>query len=182
MYGMVNQGVETFIKQNHGDQAWADICAKAGLSDTNFTQMQTYDDKVTYDLVGAICDFTDLDAAKVLEVFGEFWVQYAEGSQLGRLLNFAGTSFVETLEALDDMHERVRVTMPDLQPPSFEVEELDDETVELHYYSDRPGLAPMVRGLLTALAARHDQKIAIEQTDAKDSGADHDVFRITLLE
>ncbi|MHA7774197.1 heme NO-binding domain-containing protein [Roseibium sp. M-1] len=182
MYGMVNEGIRTFILSNHGAEAWRTICNKAGLEEREFERMSSYDDAITYDLVGAICDYTGLTAPEVLNVFGKYWVEYAGGSNFGSLLRLSGRSFVEQLKGLDDMHDRVLLSMPHLKPPSFEVDQTGERTCVLHYFSERDGLAPMVEGLLHGLARETGEKIEVEQILFKSAETDHDAFEIRLLD
>lgn len=182
MYGMVNEGIRTFIETHHGSDTWTAICQQAGVQQAEFERMANYDDAVTYDLVGAICAHTGMPAAKVLEVFGTYWVEFAGQSSFGKLLTVTGKDFVERVEGLDDMHERILVSMPHLKPPSFDIEQTGDTTYQLHYYSERDGLAPMVIGLLHGLAAQTGEKISVKMDASKMDGADHDIFAIDMLE
>lgn len=180
MYGMVNEGIHTFIVSNFGDEAWQSICAHADIKVTQFDRLGDYDDSVTYSLVGAVAEHTKLPAEKVLNVFGEYWVDFAGHSGFGNLLKLSGPNFVERVRNLDDMHERILMTMPNLKPPSFELEEIGENTYELSYYSTRPGLAPMVIGLLHGLAAETQEEITVEHTKARAVQSDPDVFRIVV--
>lgn len=180
MYGMVNEGIRTFIESNFGPDAWQAICNRADIDVQAFDRLGSYDDSVTYSLVGAVSEHTKLPADKVLNVFGEYWIDYAGKSGFGNLLQLAGNTFVEKVQNLDDMHERILLTMPDLKPPSFEMEEVGPNTYDLNYYSTRDGLAPMVIGLLNGLAAQTDEAISIEQTQARSADQPCDVFRIVL--
>lgn len=182
MYGMVNEGVRTFILSNHGQDTWAAICASAGVDTTEFDRMISYDDAVTYGLVGAICDHTGLDAAEVLEIFGRYWIEFAGASTYGNLMKLAGRSFVEKLENLDDMHERIQATMPHLRPPSFELSQTGDTSYLLDYHSSRDGLNHMVIGLLHGLAAETGEKIDVKQVRSKAETSDFDSFEIILQE
>ena len=180
MYGMVNEGIRTFIESNFGEEAWQSICGRADIDLRQFDRLASYDDAITYSLVGAVSEHTNLPAEKVLNVFGEYWVDYAGQSGFGNLLKLAGNSFVEKVRNLDDMHERILLTMPNLKPPSFELEAVGENTYDLSYYSTREGLAPMVIGLLKGLAAETGEIIVIEQTQEKSSNTDCDIFRIVI--
>jgi hypothetical protein len=182
MYGMVNEGIRTFILDNHGSEAWRTICAKAGVEELEFERMSSYDDTITYNLVGAICDYTGLAARDVLCVFGKYWIEFAGASTFGTLMRLSGKSFVDQLKGLDDMHDRILLSMPHLKPPSFEVDQVSKDTCLLHYYSDRDGLAPMVEGLLHGLAAKTGERIEVRQVTPKSDTSDHDVFEIRLLD
>jgi len=180
VYGLVNNGVRTFICEAHGEQMWQDICAKADVNPEEFETMTAYDDALTYALVGAVSETLDLSPEKVLEVFGEYWVGYSKATAVGKLIDQGGDTFLERLRGLDDMHERIQMTMPELEPPSFELEERPDGTHHLHYHSSREGLAPMVIGLLRGLAEECGVEVDIEQVDKAASGVTHDVFGLKI--
>jgi len=182
MYGMVNEGIRALVLENHGADTWAMICEKARIPDTEFERMTSYDDAVTHRLVGAICEHTDLEAGDVLEVFGRYWIKFAGSSSYGNLMRLAGDTFVERLENLDDMHERIQCSMPHLRPPSFEITQIGERQYLLDYFSSREGLACMVTGLLHGLAAETGEKVAIKQIRHKAETKDHDSFEIILLE
>lgn len=181
MYGMVNEGLHAFIVENHGPEAWEAICTNAGHSGVRFEQLTTYDDAVTYDLVAAVCDFTGLRVADALEAFGRYWVMYAGGSSFGPLMRAAGRTFVERVRGLDDMHERILLSMPHLKPPSFEIEARGDDLYHLSYFSERPALAPMVVGLLYGMAEETGEQIAVTQIGEKSAVDKADVFEIRIL-
>ncbi len=181
MYGMVNDGIRSFIEKEYGADMWRDICTTAKIEMTSFERMTTYDDSVTYALVGAICQHTGLSTDKALNVFGTYWVEFAGASNFGTFLRLAGNSFVERIQRLDDMHDSNLLSMPHLKPPSFEIEEVGKDTYLLDYYSTRDGLAAMVIGLLYGLAAETDEKISVEQVTFKKQVTDPDQFRVVLL-
>ena len=53
MYGLVNKAIEGLVRQQFGDDAWARIKERAGWTGAQFVSMDTYDDELTYKLVGA---------------------------------------------------------------------------------------------------------------------------------
>ena len=181
MYGMANDAVRTFIVTNHGEDAWTKICDDAGVTTREFEQLLTYDDDITYRLVGAISSHLGADAAQVLEVFGQYWPEYAKGTAVGNMIRFGGESFVDTLESLDEMRQRIKIAMPDLRPPSFELENVGEDEYRLHYFSEREGLAPMVVGLLHGLAVQHEISIEVQHVERKDPAGAHDVFAIRVM-
>lgn len=181
MYGMVNQGVREYILKSYGEEVWAKICSDADVQNLEFDRMASYDDAVTYKLVGAISEHTGLSSDDVLRVFGEYWVEFAGRSNFGNLMRLSGSSLVEQLKGLDNMHDRILISMPHLKPPSFELEEGEDGLCQLHYYSEREGLAPMVIGLLYGLANEAGEHVEVKQTAFKSNGEDHDIFEVKLV-
>ena len=152
MYGLVNNGVRTFVMKAHGEDTWRDICKQAGVSDEEFENLTAYDDETTYALVGAISQTLDMPVTEVLEAFGHYWVGFSKSTAIGRLIDQGGATLVERIRGLDEMHERIQLTMPHLNPPSFEFEDLPDGTYRLHSLSDLTGWVPMVIGLWHGMA------------------------------
>ncbi len=178
MYGLINMAIESMVTTEYGEETWKEILEAAGVQDSGFVSMDKYDDAVTYDLVGAACKVLQAEAAEVLESFGKYWTQYTAKEGFGDLLDLSGSTLSEFLSNLDDMHVRVAMVFPKLEPPSFENVELDDGSYELHYRSDRDGLAPMVIGMIKGLADRFGVAVSIEQIGSRNNGSDHDVFHI----
>ena len=176
MYGLVNRAIKGLVVDQFGKESWERICSRAEINDAGFVAMEAYDDAITYALVGAASEELGLDAGTVLESFGEYWTLYTIEEGYGDMLTMMGSSLDEFLDNLDSMHERIRATMPDLVPPSFEREEQADGSSILHYRSERPGLAPMVQGLLHGLAKRFETELQVEYLDAPQPG--HDRFLI----
>ncbi len=166
MYGLVNHGVQTFIVENFGEGDWREICAEAGLAEEHFEGMLTYPDEVTYKLVGIISKRYDMEPAAVLRTFGDYWVDYSASTSVGQLLRFGGQSLTDRLETLNEMHERIKMSMPHLKPPSFEFEEGENGEHKLYYASDRDGLEPMVIGLVEGLGRETGQTVEISQDPA----------------
>jgi hypothetical protein len=92
-----------------------------------------------------------------------------------------GTTLPDFLGNLDAMHARITLSMPELRPPSFVCETLPDGTLTVQYWSDRDGLAPMVRGLLIGLGEMFDSPVSVTQSTDRASGADYDEFLVAYL-
>jgi hypothetical protein len=80
------------------------------------------------------------------------------------------------------LHARLGLTFPQLQPPSFDCTEIEDDSLNLHYQSTREGLAPMVIGLVKGLGARFNTEVDIKQTSSREQGSDRDEFSIDYKE
>lgn len=176
MYGMVNHGIQTFVIENFGEADWRDICARADLKDETFEGMLTYPDDVTYKLVGVLCEKYNLTAEQVLKTFGDYWVDYSATTSVGKLMRFSGQGLAERLDTLNEMHDRIKMSMPHLKPPSFEFEEGEGNEHKLHYASDREGLESMVIGLVEGLGRETGEEVEITM-DAKPM---YEEFRATF--
>lgn len=181
MYGLVNQALEDYVRRGFGQGAWDEIRDGAGVAEM-FVSMDSYPDDVTYRLVEAATQVLGLSAPQILEAFGEHWVLYTAQEGYGEMLSMFGANLRQFLLNLDNLHNHVAMSFPQLRPPSFDVESVagDENALLLHYRSERVGLTPMVIGLLKGLGKRFSQDIRVSQMTRRASD-DHDVFRIDIL-
>lgn len=181
MYGMVNRALQELIVQEHGEAAWQQIKSQAGVSLEEFSSMASYDDKITYDLAIAASAVLEAPLDQLLDAFGRFWVQFAQRSSYAILLEQAGKDLHEILPMLNELHTRLALSFPELQPPSFEVLEDTPEQILLRYETFRPALAPFVVGLLHGLAEMVRTPIEVDHLEAKGDEHDADLFRIRFV-
>ena len=161
MYGMVNQAVRGLVVDQFGSEVWGKIHEGAGARE-NFSAMEPYDDSITYRLVENAVEVLGIPADTILRTFGEYWVHEIAKKHYGSLLSNTGSDFADFLGNLDHMHQRIRVTFPDYQPPSFRVKQLEEGTLQVDYYSNRQGLLPFVEGLFTGLGAHFSVTVEFE--------------------
>lgn len=178
MYGLINKAVRGLVIEKFGEEVWERIRTSAGVEEDDFVAMESYEDSVTYDLVAAASKELDLPAEAVLETFGEYWVEYVGQDNYGEFMNAAGKDLPEFLENLDQMHARVMLSFPKLDPPSFRVTDRTDDRLMLHYYSSREGLAPLVVGLVRGLGRRFETDVEIKHTRSDSGEDDHDQFEV----
>jgi Haem-NO-binding len=179
MYGMVNKGVKDLVEAKGGIVLWEKVRATARCPFSTFQQLEAYDDEVTYQLVGAVSKELNLTPAAVLEAFGEYWIEFTATEGYGPVLSLFGATFMESILNLNILHERIGSMFPKLRPPRFEFKNKTPTSVELHYFSTREGLAPMMLGLIKGLAKRSKTEVSIEHTP-KSAETDHDIFQICL--
>lgn len=181
MYGLVNRAVEELVCTQFGEATWEAIRAEAEVDIEVFVSMEPYADDVTYKLVNAASKILGISAETVLITFGEYWTLYTAREGYGELLKMSGNTFPEFLRNLDNMHARVGLLYPELQPPSFECTDVNDHGMLLHYRSHREGMAPLVVGLLQGLSKMFAINLAIEHVQKRPVDGKHDVFKLTYL-
>lgn len=182
MYGLVNKAIQDMVCSRFGEQTWEKIKQKAHIEAEAFISMEAYPDDVTHRLVMAASQVLELSPAEIMQAFGEYWVEYTADEGYGEMMAMSGENLPEFLENLDDLHARVGVIFPKLQPPSFECEEIQADSLNLHYHSERQGLAPMIIGLVKGLGKRFNTKVEVEQISSREEGSDHDEFSVKYQE
>ncbi len=180
VYGMVNQAIQDMVRSRFGDGTWSAITAKAGIDTPGFVSMRTYPDEITYRLVGAASEVLDTPASEILRAFGEYWILETAQHGYGPFMKMCGSTLPQFLRGLDQMHTRVSLTFPDMQPPSFTVTDETDRSLVLHYHSSRAGLTEFIVGLVTGLAKWLNTDARVHVIARREDGADHDQFQVTF--
>lgn len=178
MYGLVNRSIEGLITRDFGRERWLAVRARAGVPEEPFVAMRAYDDSVTYALVGAASEELGLPAAALLEAFGEYWTVHVAHASYGDMLRHYGDTVAEFVANLDAMHMQVATSMPELVPPSFQVDELENGVLVVEYRSKRAGLAPMVAGLLRGVALIYGASYEVVQRSSRETDDGPDVFEM----
>jgi hypothetical protein len=179
MYGLVNKAIQDLICEKFGEDKWMEIKKLSGFEDDFFVGLQSYPDSLTYTLVKNASKVLGADASVVMEAFGEYWILYTASEGYGDMLELAGDNFVDFLNNLDMLHNRVAGIMPGLIPPQFSTRNETSNSIELEYRSQREGLTPMVIGLTRGLCKRFELKeYKISHIQQKDSNHDCHVFKI----
>ncbi|MBD0387156.1 MAG: heme NO-binding domain-containing protein [Nostoc sp. C3-bin3] len=178
MYGLVNKAIQDMVCSRFGEETWKEIKHKAEVDIDVFLNMEGYPDDITHKLVKAASVVLSLSTQQIMQAFGEFWVHYTAQEGYGEMMDMSGDTLPEFLENLDNLHARVGVSFPNLQPPSFECTDMEENSLSLHYRSDREGLTPMILGLVQGLGNRFDTEVDITQTQNRDEGAEHDEFLV----
>lgn len=181
MYGLVNKAIKDLIVENFTIQAWDAVCEKANVANTDFVSMQTYPDSVTYSLVSAASDVLKMPPDAILYEFGKYWILYTAKEGYGDLMNLFGTDLKTCLINLNSMHARMGMSMPELTAPRFVVTEKSKDVFFVEYHSKRPGLCPMVKGLLEGLVEKFNENAKVDYTENSDGKANK-IFKIQLLE
>lgn len=181
MYGFVNYAIEQLVVRNFGDETWEDIKREAEVHmDGSFLVRLTYEDEITYNIVGAAERVLGVPANAILEMFGKMFFKFCQESGYDTILQVLGATVSDFLQNLDALHDHLALIYPGMKAPSFRcTERAEDGALILHYYSDRPGLEYIVIGIVKAVAAQlHDTDVEVEILKTKEEEG-HVQFLIT---
>lgn len=162
MNGIVNKALADAVITRYGSDVWNAVTEKVQLTQTTFVALDYYPDELTYQLVGAAVEITGTPAPEFLESFGRHFLHFVRSKEsYGGILDSCGSSFEEILSQLDNLHMRVSMVMPKLRPPRFNLVRKGEGHYWLEYISSRPGLSPLLGGLIHGLAERFGQTAEI---------------------
>jgi len=180
MYGLVNQAIVGLVTDNYGVDTWEKIRLKAGVKEEFFLSNTIYDDEITFDLVTASSEILEVDAEIVLREFGKYWVLKIAKEKYGKLMEYAGDNFLDFMDQLPNFHSRVMLLYPEIIPPEFLMEKIDENSFMLHYYSKRIGLGGFMTGLIEGLAIMYNTTCEIEQVASEITEISHIVYKVTI--
>ncbi len=152
MHGLINRSLQCFLRDTYGQGLWLDVAQEARLGFDSFEAMLRYDPALTEAVLTAAAKLLNRPRETVLEDLGTYLVSHPNVEALRRLLRFGGGSFVEFVHSLEELPERGRLALPDLDLPLLELEELGAGQFRLLVRGEVPGTGHAVVGLLRAMA------------------------------
>jgi hypothetical protein len=178
MYGIVNKAIEELVVANFGADKWEDIKLRSGVDVDYFISSEPYDDDLTFKLAQAVSDEMGMTLSAVLIAFGEWWVVKTTKDKYGGLMEAGGDNLKEFLINLPLFHNRVMLIYPKLTPPEFKVSDINENSINLHYFSKREGLQDFVRGLIQGLGIMYVTPVTINLLQTRDEGSSHEIFNV----
>jgi len=179
MHGLINRSIQTFVTDTYGRPPWLDATMLADVGFENFEALLSYDDDLTLRLLDAIGAILDKPVDAVLEDLGTFLVSHPHLEPLRRLLRFGGVNFLDFLYSLDDLRDRARLAVPDLDLPQIEAEEIGGGVFDVAIRWSTEGFGHVLVGILRAMADDYGDLVFLEHLGSA-GGAER--VRVTLLE
>lgn len=179
MHGLVNRTIQLFVTQTHGERTWIDVTRRAGLDFTEFESMMRYRETYTPMLLDATAEVLGRARPEVMEDIGTFIVSDGGFEAVRRLLRFGGIDFVDFIQSLDELDERVSLAIPDLRLPKVELysEEAGQFTLKSKSYIE--GYGHVVMGVLRAMADDYGALALLEHLGVQDGS---EVVSVRLIE
>lgn len=168
---MVNRALQGFVTRTYGPDIWAEVRSQAALPFDGFEAMLHYDDAQTMACFMAACHVMHKHPNALLEDLGTWLVTDPDLEPLRRLLRFAGPTFLDFLNSLEELGDRGRLAMPDLEMPHITLEQQDPSSFRLRARWVLPGIAPILLGCLRAMADDYGA-LALLRLDGLEDGAE----------
>jgi len=182
LHGLVNRSIQCFIRDTYGADIWEEICREADIGFSNFESLLIYDVKLTNVVLAVACAHIGRDRQGLLEDMGTYLVSNPDLDPLRRLLRFGGEDFAEFLHSLDELHDRVKLALPDLDIPVFELRERTPQTYSLSYRWQHRGFGALVLGILRAMADDYGALVLLEHLTMRDDLGELDQISVSLLD
>lgn len=182
MFGLVNRAIQSFVIDSYGDAKWADITNVAGLDFRNFESMLPYDDALTDAVLKASSILLDKDHDTLLEDLGTYLVSHPNMEAVRRLLRYGGHGFEEFLLSLDELNDRIKLSIPDLEMPQLSLQAHGNGAYCLFAVSKRKGYGAVLQGIVKAVADDYGALVLTDLETSQENGKVQDHLKIELLE
>ncbi len=178
MYGLVNKAIQDLIVSKYDQITWGEIKTHSKVTEDIFIGNLIYDDSVTFGLAVSSAEVLGITLNDFLEKLGEFWVLDTGLKHYNHYMTTGGSNFKDFIINLPHFHTRIQLVFKEIQPPEFEITDIKENSLSVHYYSTRTGLTHFVYGLLNGLGIMFKQKINIKIGESINNNIKHDVFYI----
>lgn len=177
MKGVVFNLFEEVVVGEHGEDAWDDILAAAGLEGA-YTSLGSYSDRELAQVIAAASDTLNKPPDDVVRWFGRSALPLLATRYPELFSPHASTRpFLLTLN--DIIHPEVRKLYPGAVVPVFDYDASSDNELLMGYASPRQ-LCAFGEGLIEGAAAHYRERVAIEQPQCTKRGDEKCVLRISF--
>ncbi|EGT60305.1 hypothetical protein CAEBREN_28377 [Caenorhabditis brenneri] len=157
MFGFIHESIRQLICRNYGEDTWLQVLEKAGFENGKENIVNHYySDTDTYVLVDSVSLVIKVTKDQVWEMYGAFLITYSMEIGWDELVRSMSPNLKGFLDNLDSLHYFIDhvVYKANLRGPSFRCEENSDGDLLLHYFTGRPGLYHIVKGVVREVAKR----------------------------
>ncbi len=179
MTGIINTGIQEFVKTRYGAESWDLVKSLANCEVTSFAIYQDYPDEMTIALFKAASEACHLALDTVMVEFGKFIIANVLKKYYPTYLALAGSSPREFLLNADHVHKQVAKSFSTAVPPKIEYEKLPDGNLLIHYHSKRR-LCAMLRGMILGVGTLFDQDLKVQEKQCVLKGASHCIMEVAF--
>jgi Haem-NO-binding len=179
MHGLINRSLQCFLRDTYGLNAWDAVVREARLDFNTFEAMLTYDDALTDRVINAAALILHRPRETLMEDLGHYLVSHETQTSLRRLLRFSGVNFADFVNSLEELPERGRLALPNLDVPDLELSDHGAGHLTVRCKAPLRGVGHILVGLLRAMA---DDYGALVLLDNLGTEGDCEVISIQIAD
>lgn len=179
MHGLINRSIQSFLRDSYGPAVWSAVLRQAEIGFDSFEPMLDYPVELTDRILQAAGEILGRPRDGLLEDLGTYLVSHPNLEALRRLLRFGGVGFVDFLHTLDDLPDRARLALPDLDLPELILNDQGQGLYRLYCSPLVEGAGHVIVGLLRAMA---DDYGALVLLDHQGREGAYEVIAVNLLD
>jgi hypothetical protein len=167
MHGLINRSLQCFMRDTYGQGSWEEITRHARLEVSGFEAMLIYEDEVTDRVIEAGVRVLRRPRETLLEDLGHYLVSHESQISLRRLLRFSGVNFADFVNSLEELPDRARLVISDLEVPELVLSDHDGGQFTLRCQAPLRGVGHIVMGLLRAMADDYGALVLLEMVSVQ---------------
>ncbi|EGD78919.1 NO-insensitive guanylyl cyclase III [Salpingoeca rosetta] len=182
MYGFLHQALTAWLRsQDGGEQTLKDVYEQLNITGSPDDFFRHYSDTQTMLFLDLASKATGLTLEECMYEAGKMSMGTFVRNGYEPVLRTLGKDFFTMLTNLDSLHDNFLSAFPEMKVPSLRPERNPDDSMSIHYYSQRRGLAPFMMGALKSSAKMlYDLDIDIHHRLKRGKDSDHDVFHVFM--
>jgi hypothetical protein len=164
MKGTIAVCLQRMVIENFGEQKWQEAMVKAGFEKSKtFNVIEDVPDEGVLKVVGCVCQVLNISLPQAADAFGDYWINtYAP--KLYKSFFALAKDAKQFLLSMDMVHQGMTKGMKNAQPPRFEYEWKNDNTLIMKYLSHRKLIDFMV-GLARGVGKYYKEKLEVKKLD-----------------
>ncbi len=182
MHGLLLRSIQAYIRATFGVALWGRVLRAADQPADGFEPLLPYEPEVLDRVLAACAAELGRPQDVILEDVGTFLVVGQANQSLRRLLRFGGGSFIEFLYSLEELPERARLALQDVEFPRITVEEARPGYFRLWYDCRIPALFPVAVGTVRAMADDYGTLVLIDADRSACAHSAGGVMEVQVLE
>lgn len=176
MKGLVFTTFGEMIEQKFGPEVWDQLIERtAPESDGVYTAADTYSDTELFAYVSELSEISGAAVEDLVRTFGEYMMDQFAASHPEYMEGKSAKEFLLSIH--DVVHVDVRKLHPGAQTPSFEYEDVSEDSLVMLYRSPRK-LCVLAEGLIDGVAKILGTPISRSQIVCMHAGSDHCRFEL----
>jgi hypothetical protein len=170
MHGLTNRAIQCFVIDRYGPEKWAECAHVADIGFSDFESMLIYDDELTTQILDAASAVLNRPRFELMEDLGTYLVSHPNTESLRRLLRFGGVTFVEFLHSLNELPDRARLAVSDLDLPELDLRDQAATEFSLTCKSSIAGAGHVFIGILRTMADDYGALVILEHLGVSKGG------------
>ncbi|XP_076339771.1 soluble guanylate cyclase 88E-like [Tachypleus tridentatus] len=182
MYGLILQNLCKYICMEYGEDKWEEIRRLAKVEQNSFTTHQVYPDCYIPKLTATACQVLNVTEEDFLGAMGVSFVSFVGQYGYDQVLSVLGRHMRDFLNGLDNLHEYLKFSYPQMNAPSFFCENETSHGLTLHYRSSRQGYLWYTIGQIKEVGRHfYDTDVHVEVLrEEKSASSVHVIMRLTF--
>ncbi|XP_022238313.1 soluble guanylate cyclase 88E-like [Limulus polyphemus] len=182
MYGLILENLCKYICTKYGEDKWEEIRRLAKVEQNSFTTHQVYPDCYIPKLTAMACQVLNVSEEDFLVAMGVSFVSFVGQYGYDQVLSVLGRHMRDFLNGLDNLHEYLKFSYPQMNAPSFFCENETAYGLTLHYRSSRQGYLWYTIGQIKEVGRHfYDTDVHVEVLREEKSGNSvHVIMHLTF--